>query len=324
MRNVRKFMKNKLSSSGLIPYWSLILILILILFIATLQVACRPRVLTDYGIFAAQEQRRRRESPAGEGARLVCMVITTPENYLSKAVHVAATWASHCSRLVFVSDDSQPEVIRPEHLNIIQLPGVAGRERLWQKVSAGLVYVWQQYQEELDFLIKADDDTFMVLDNLRYLLSGLEAGREFVVGHLQHDRGVSYLSGGSGYVISKPALRHLVESGLDPQGDHLCRLPHPVGQEVSVYPNEDLQLGKCAFLLSIELIKSEVSGETSFFPFQFERHLVSDLRLGWWLERTEECQDCGVSPYLVSLHYVPPHMMYVYYYLTNNFIRHTS
>ena len=319
MRNPRKWLLKN-------THWThwLLILLILILFTWTLLLLTSRPKLPDYGTFAPQEMRgRAKASGGGEGARLLCMVITTPENYLSKAVHVAATWASHCSRLVFVSDDSQPGTIRPEHLNIIQLPGVAGRERLWQKVSAGLVSVWQRYQEELDFLIKADDDTFMVLDNLRYLLSGLEAGREFVVGHLQHDRGVSYLSGGSGYVISKPALRHLVEAGLDPQGDYLCRLPHPFGQEIEIYPNEDLQLGKCAFLLSIELLNSEISGESTFFPFQIERHLVRDLRLDWWLERTEECQDC-VSPYLVSMHYVPPHMMYVLDYFTNTFIRHHS
>ena len=324
-------------------YWSLILVLLIII-ISLLVSRQAPTFDTQYGKFAAQERRRRPEDSAGgqggegggggggqgggagggePGVRLLCLVITSPTNYLTKAVHVAATWASGCSRLVFLSDDSEPGAARPDQLDILELPGLAGREKLWQKVSAGLVSVWRDYQEDFDFLIKADDDTFMVLDNLRYLLSGLEPGKEFVLGHLQHDRGVSYLSGGSGYVISQPAVRHLVEAGLDPRGDHLCRLPHPFGQEIEVYPNEDLQLGKCAFLLSIELIKSEISGESSFFPFQIERHLVRDLGLAWWQERTEECQDC-VSPYLVSMHYVSPHMMYVLDYFTNNFVRHNS
>ena len=322
MRKMRK------CSPCLLSHWSYwCLILLLLVTITCLLVSRQTTTTTDYGRFAAQERPRRVEDSGGGqtgGVRLLCMVITTPANYITKAVHVAATWGSDCTRLVFVSDDSEPGAVKPQHLNILELPGVAGRERLWQKVSAGLVSVWREYQEDFDFVIKADDDTFMVLDNLRYLLSGLQPGKEFVLGHLQHDRGVSYLSGGSGYVISKSALRHLVEAGLDPQGDNLCSLPHPVGQEVEVYPNEDLQLGKCAFLLSIELLKSEISGGSSFFPFPIERHLVRDLRLNWWLERTEECQDCPVSPYLVSLHYVPPHMMYILDYFTHNFIRHNS
>ena len=317
MRNIRK------CSSGLLSHWPYSVILLLLLIIIRLLLSPPPQsqLPADYEKFAAQERRRRADPVPGE-IRLVCMVVTTPANYLSKAVHVAATWGRDCTILVFVSDDSEPGAEKPGGLNILELSGVAGRERLWQKVSAGIVALWQTYQDQFDFLIKADDDTFMVLDNLRYLLSGLEPGKEFVLGHLQHDRGVSYLSGGSGYVISRPAVRHLVEAGLDPQGDYLCRLPHPVGQEIEVYPNEDLQLGKCAFLLSIDLIKSEIEGESSFFPFQIERHLIRDLRLDWWLERTEECQDC-VSPYLVSMHYVPPHMMYVLEYFTNSFVRHS-
>ena len=254
--------------------------------------------------------------------RVLCMVLTSPENYERKAVHLAATWGSHCSSLVFISDKKK-RTNRPEELRIEELPAVAGRKHLWDKVKAGIMATYNKYQDEFDYLLKADDDTFIVMDNLRHLLSHQQVEEEFVLGHLQRDRGVSYPSGGSGYVISKPALHRIVREGLDPQRKYLCRLPHPVGREVSVYPNEDLQMGKCASILGIKLVSSVLDGETTFFPFKIEQHLIKGLRVAWWLNRTLECQDC-VSSKLVSVHYVQPHMMYVLEYFTNQFTRHSS
>ena len=68
--------------------------------------------------------------------------------------------------------------------------------------------------------------------------------------------------------------------------------------------------------------------------FRFESHLVESLAMEWWLDRTEECLSLNnhgrrplplsslpncVSPHLISLHYVKPHMMYVLQYLTEVF-----
>ena len=77
-------------------------------------------------------------------------------------------------------------------------------------------------------------------------------------------QGVSYLSGGSGYVMSRAAFNKIVRSL-----DNLCNLPHAEGQEVEVYPSEDLQMGKCAQLLNINLYNSLINGQSTFFPFRW-------------------------------------------------------
>ena len=316
-----KIFKKKIVSCPC-PYLSYILNIVLVLIIS---IMCLQSMQTEdsrlqYPSFAAEERSTSSRPPVRSSRRVLCMVVTSPANYYSKAVHLAATWGAHCDRLVFISD---PAADKPANLHILELQHVAGRKHLWQKVTSGIVSVYQKYQADFDYLLKVDDDTFIVVDNLRHLLSLHQAEEEFVLGHHQQDQGVSYLSGGSGYVISKPALHRLVRDGLDPKGQFLCRLPHPFGQEISVYPNEDLQMGKCALILNIKLVSSQLNGETTFFPFNFERHLIQGLRLGWWLNRTLECPDC-VSPHLVSLHYVQPHMMYVLHYFTNQFTRTVS
>jgi len=39
-----------------------------------------------------------------EEVRVLCWVMTTPENHKEKAFHTKATWGRHCNKLVFVSD----------------------------------------------------------------------------------------------------------------------------------------------------------------------------------------------------------------------------
>ena len=51
------------------------------------------------------------------------------------------------------------------------------------QVKLGLVEVWKNHGETLDFLIKADDDTYLVMDNLMTRLQGRDPERPFMMGH---------------------------------------------------------------------------------------------------------------------------------------------
>ena len=50
-------------------------------------------------------------------------------------------------------------------------------------MKLGLTDVWEKYGERLDFLIKADDDTFLVMDNLMARLQGRDPEKPFMMGH---------------------------------------------------------------------------------------------------------------------------------------------
>ena len=97
---------------------------------------------------------------------------------------------------MFLSDVSNVE--NPEELNIIELEGVTGREKLWDKVKLGMLAIADHYHGTFDYLMKADDDSYVVVGNLLKLLSQMDKNKKFLVGHKQHNQGVSYLSGGSG------------------------------------------------------------------------------------------------------------------------------
>ena len=130
---------------------------------------------------------------------------------------VKATWAHRCDRYLFVSDAESGS------LPAVHLAGLAeGRgQALWDKTRAAFAFVYEMHGGDYDWFMKADDDTFVVVENLRTLLadyspdSAVWFGCQFVyfdgrVGENQFNVYCSYHSGGAGYVLSRESVRRLV------------------------------------------------------------------------------------------------------------------
>ena len=63
------------------------------------------------------------------------------------------------------------------------------------QVKLGLVELWERHGEGLDFLIKADDDTFVIMDNLMARLQGRDPEVPFMMGHkMTNEVGLKYLN----------------------------------------------------------------------------------------------------------------------------------
>ena len=112
-----------------------------------------------------------------------------------------ATWGRRCDTLLFMSTALDPA------LPTTQLSVGEGRDNLWAKTRAAFQYIHRHHLEEADWFLKADDDTYMIMENLRHLLKdhspadALYFGRRF-----KKTAKLEFMSGGAGYVLSKEAL----------------------------------------------------------------------------------------------------------------------
>lgn len=85
--------------------------------------------------------------------KILCMVMTHPDNHASKAIHVKNTWGQKCNKLLFMSSETD------DQLDIVVIPIENSRASLWNKTRAGFVHVHEHYIDEYDWFMKADDDT---------------------------------------------------------------------------------------------------------------------------------------------------------------------
>ena len=191
--------------------------------------------------------------------RVLCVVMTYPENHKKTAVHVQATWGRRFNKLLFVSENDDTNGSLPI---IVVAANLTGREHLTAKTMRSFDYVYKHHFDDADWFMKTDDDTYVIVENLRYFLSEQNASEPVFFGHHFHVivQPQGYFSGGGGYVLSREALKRFGERG-----------PGICSEDSGA---EDVQIGTCMQNLGVKTGNArDALGRSRFHCFDPETHI---------------------------------------------------
>ena len=180
------------------------------------------------------------------------------------------TWAKDCDKYRFILkfnsslatnesyefNDPFP-ILQPAYLEVDQY------DKLTDKVYRSFQAIYSKYND-YDWYLKADDDTFVFVDNLKKFLKTKNSSKPVTYGYdfkTIVDRG--YHSGGGGYVLSKEALNRLQAKLYENYA--FCR-------NTGV---EDTDVGTCLRLLGVYPDKSiDDEGRERFHTLSLTAHLL--------------------------------------------------
>ena len=119
--------------------------------------------------------------------------------------------------------------------------------------------------------MKADDDTYMIVENLRLMLKSHLPSEPVWFGCVfKVIVPNGYMSGGAGYVLSKEALDRFVNRALADKEQVICKTRDHTGAE-------DVEMGKCLENVNVVAGDSrDAMGRGRFFPLVPEHHLIPD------------------------------------------------
>jgi len=90
-----------------------------------------------------------------QNVRVLCWVMTTPENHMSRAVHVQATWGRRCNVLLFVTEKDDVGA-----LSVMKVDVKTGREHLTAKTMSAFDHLYEHHRHEADWFLKVSHSSF--------------------------------------------------------------------------------------------------------------------------------------------------------------------
>lgn len=121
--------------------------------------------------------------------RILCLILTSPKYFVTRAKAVNNTWASRCDRYLFITEPLRNNADSTELTIANQLPLApiqnitAGYNHLTRKSYLAFVFAYETYFNDYEWFVKADDDTYLFVDHLKTFLSDKNASEPVTYGY---------------------------------------------------------------------------------------------------------------------------------------------
>lgn len=265
-----------------------------------------PPVLEDGAILI----NRRVADDVSRHVRLLCWIPTREKYVATRLKAVQTTWARRCDKtLYFMTNPSN------KSLDVITMDIPDIRQTLTDKTVYAHTYLYKHYLDDFDWFLKADDDTYVIVENLKFLLSKFNQTTPGYIGsQFKHFAPQGYMSGGAGYALNAMGIKTIVENGYQIPGR--CRLKGGA---------EDIETGRCAYKAGISTFNQlDVNGKQTFFATNVYAYALGPTPL-WaknYMRATVATGLSCCSPLLVSFHYTGVKLMYVTEFLLYKVVVH--
>lgn len=230
--------------------------------------------------------------------KVLCWVMTCPWNHPTKAKAVKETWGKRCDKTLFMSSKNDSS------LGSIALPVEEGRQNLWAKTREAFKFIHKHFLNDFDWFLKADDDTFVIVENLKHFLQSKDPDVPIYFGNkFKNMVKQGYMSGGAGYILSREALKRFISIAL--------------ANDVPCYKDnkgpEDVEMGRCMQSVNVSAGDSvDSNGKRRFCPMALENYVVPALTRST-RKATNGLNTLSARP--ISFHYINHKLMYALEYL---------
>merc|ERR1712004_578420 len=171
---------------------------------------------------------------------------------------------------------------------------------MWSRRHKEMRYLNTLHREHFDWFLKADDDTYVIVENLKRYLARRNPDHPYVLGKFFNSPQGQFHHGGAGYVLSRRALKLI--------GDTMVSSGCP-GEEEPTLLSEDVLLGQCLKSLGIRMdVSVDLQHRELFHQLPPELVLTNaTIPLDHALLSVNKIRE--VSDQTISFHYVDPNQM---------------
>lgn len=121
--------------------------------------------------------------------RICCLILTTPPYLNTRAKAVNATWGPRCDKHYFITEVRDQNLTAEQmkivaHLPIAPIPNLLkGYPHLTLKSNLAFLFAYEHHGNDFDWFLKADDDTYLIVENLRAFLREQQSSEPVTFGY---------------------------------------------------------------------------------------------------------------------------------------------